>query len=108
MENPHPITMTPEQLAAVQSGHGVAHLQDPNTQRVYLLIEQGQQPTLSEDYFREKLGEGIAESDRGESKAWDVSKLKDGLRRRYTRRLSIVLPITRRRDRADSRSTRHT
>ena len=82
MKNPHPVAMTPEQLA-IQSGQGVAHIQDPSTQRIYLLIEQGQQPTLSDDYFREKLGEGLAESERGESKPWDVSELKDDLRRRY-------------------------
>jgi hypothetical protein len=98
MKNPHPVAKTPEQIAAVQSGQGVAHVQDPSTQRIYVLIEQGlieqglieqglieqgHQPTLSDDYFREKLGEGLAESDRGESKPWDVSELKDVLRRRY-------------------------
>ncbi len=83
MKNPAPIAMTPEQLAAVQAGQGVAHVQDPNTQRVYILIEQGQQPTLSDDYFREKLAEGLAESQRSESKPWNVTELKDDLRRRY-------------------------
>ena len=83
MKNPHPLAMTSEQLAAIQSGQGIAHVQDPSTQRIYLLIEQGQQPALSDDYFREKIGEGLAESERGESKSWNVSELKDGLRRRY-------------------------
>lgn len=83
MNNPVPIAMTPEQLAAVQAGQGVAHVQDPNTQRVYILIEQGQQPTLSDDYFREKIAEGLAESERGESKPWNVNERKDDLRRRY-------------------------
>jgi len=88
MSNPAPIAMTPEQLAAVQAGRGIAHVQDPNTQRIYILIErglidQGQQPTLSDDYFREKLAEGLAESERGESKLWNVNDLKDDLRRRY-------------------------
>jgi len=79
MNNPAPIAMTPEQLAAVQAGRGVAHVQDPNTQRIYILIEQGQQPK----YFREKLAEGLAESKRGESKVWNVNDLKNDLRRRY-------------------------
>ena len=83
MNNPVPIAITPEQLAAVQARQGVAHVQDPNTQRVYILIEQGQQSTLSDDYFREKLAEGLAESERGESKPWNVNELKDDLRRRY-------------------------
>ena len=83
METPHPIPMTPEQLAAVEAGQGVAHVQDPKTGHIYLLIEQGQKPALSDDYFRKKLGEGIAESDRGQSKPWDVDQLKDDLRRRY-------------------------
>ncbi len=84
MNNPVLIAMTPEQLAAVQEGQGIAHIQDPNTLRVYILIEQGQQPTLSDEYFREKLAEGLAESQRGESKPWNVNKLKEDLRRRYT------------------------
>jgi len=118
MNIPIHIAMTPEQLAAVQAGQGVAHVQDPNTQRVYILIEQGlieqgfieqgfieqglieqglieqglagqgltekkQQPTLSENYFREKLAKGVAESERGESKPWNINELKDDLRRRY-------------------------
>ena len=77
------MSMTPEQIAAVQAGKGVAHVQDPSTGRVYLLIEQGQQPTLSEDYFRAKIGEGITESQRGESKPWNANELKDDLRSRF-------------------------
>ncbi len=65
-------------------GQGIAHLQDPKTRRTYLLIEQGQQPSLSDDYFCEKLNEGISEAERGESKCWDVEALKSDLRDRYS------------------------
>ena len=75
--------MTPEQLAAVQAGHGIVHLQDPATQRTYVLIEEGQQPSLSEDYVRAKIEEGLAESARGESQTWDVDQFKNDLIRRH-------------------------
>ena len=83
MDSPQPISMTPEQLAAVQAGHGIVHLQDPATQRTYVLIEEGEQPTLSEEYVRAKVEEGLAESARGESQPWDVEELKDDLIRRH-------------------------
>ncbi len=87
MEASSSAPITPEQLAAVQEGGGFALVEDLETHRVYLLIEQGQAPTLDDDYFREKLAEGIAESERGESKPWDVCALKDDLRRRHTAKL---------------------
>ncbi len=76
--------MTPEQLSALQMGQGIAHIQDPETSRTYLLIEQGQQPSLSDDYFCEKLNEGVSEAERGDSKPWDVEALKNVLRDRYS------------------------
>lgn len=82
MQIPQPIEMTPEQLKALQAGQGVAHIKDPSTQRIYVLIEQGKQPELSEEYFRMKLEEGIAESNSGHSKLWNPDEIKDDLLRR--------------------------
>lgn len=76
--------MTPEQLSAVEANHGIVHLQDPATKRKYLLIEEGEQPKLSEDYVRARLKEGLAESARGESRPWDVHQQKDELVRRHS------------------------
>ena len=78
------VSITPEQLAAVSAGNGFAHVEDPATHRVYLLVEQGKAPTLSDDYFREKIAVGIAERDRRECQPWDVEQLKADLRRRHT------------------------
>lgn len=77
------VHITPEQIAAVTAGNGIAHIEDPTTRRIYLLVEQGQAPTLSDDYFREKIAVGIAEADRGECQLWDVDQLKADLRRRH-------------------------
>ena len=83
METFRQVPLTPEQIAAVQAGNGVAHAEDPVTHRVYLLVEQGQAPTLSDEYFRAKIAAGLAEADRGESQPWDVAALKADLRQRH-------------------------
>jgi len=75
--------LTPEQVSAVEAGNGFAHAEDPVTHRVYLLVEQGRAPTLSDDYFRRKIAEGMAEADRGESQPWDVEAMKADLLRRH-------------------------
>jgi hypothetical protein len=80
--------VTPEQVAAVAAGNGFAHAEDPITHRVYLLVEQGQAPNLADDYFRQQLAEGLAESERGESEPWDVAAMKSDLRRRHADRTS--------------------
>jgi hypothetical protein len=80
------VPITPEQLAAVAAGSGFAHVVDPATHRVYLLVEQGKAPTLSDDYFREKIAVGIAERERGECQPWDVEQLKADLLRRHAAR----------------------
>ena len=77
------VPITPDQLAAIAAGNGFAHVEDPATHRVYLLVEQGKAPSLSDDYFREKIAAGIAERDRGECQPWDVEQLKADLRRRH-------------------------
>jgi hypothetical protein len=80
------IHLTPEQVTAVTAGSGFAHAEDPSTHRVYLLVEQGQAPTLADDYFRQKIAEGLAEAERGESQPWDVEAMKAELRRRHADR----------------------
>ncbi len=82
MDTPRQVPLSPEQIAAIQAGGGVAHVEDPTTHRVYLLVEQGRAPTLSDDYFRAKVAAGLAEADRGESQPWDVEALKADLRGR--------------------------
>jgi hypothetical protein len=81
--------VTPAQVAAVAAGNGFAHVEDPTTQRVYLLVDQGQAPTLSEDYFRQKVAEGLAEADRGECRPWDIEAMKADLIRRHGQQANL-------------------
>jgi hypothetical protein len=83
MSTGHHTPITPDQIAAVAAGNGFAHVEDPATRRVYLLVDQGQAPALSEDYFRQEVAEGLAEADRGESRPWDVEAMKADLMRRH-------------------------
>ena len=57
MEIPPLLPLTPEQIAAVNAGGGFACCEDPNTHVVYELIQRDEPPTLSDDYFREKIAE---------------------------------------------------
>ena len=61
-----PIELTPEQRQAVLAGAGLPlHIHDPQTQKVYLLIEQGVEPTLEEAYIRGGLDLARDASDGG-------------------------------------------
>jgi hypothetical protein len=83
MSTDHHTPVTPDQVAAVAAGNGFAHVEDPATRRIYLLVDQGQAPTLTDDYFRQKIAEGLAEADRGASRPWDVAAMKANLIRRH-------------------------
>jgi hypothetical protein len=60
MEPAHIAPLTPEQLSAITAGGGFAHCEDPTTHLQYQLI-QVEPPTLSDDYFREKIEESYAD-----------------------------------------------
>jgi hypothetical protein len=81
MEAPLQASLTPEQLAAVQAGHGFARVEDPKTHRVYFLIEQTEAPTISDDYVRHKIDEAYADGDLG---PLDMNVIKAELRRRLS------------------------
>jgi hypothetical protein len=85
MEAPNLIPMTPEQIAALDAGESFVHALDPTTQRRYLLIEQVE-PTLDEEYVREKLAEGLASIEAGEVSDWDVEEFKKQLHERHESR----------------------
>ena len=81
MNEPLPVPLSPEQLAAVQAGDGYAHLVDPNTQQIYLLAESAV-PTVDEDYVCEKLDEAQASVDRGDIADWSLNEMKNEVRQR--------------------------
>ena len=84
MDNPRPVPLSPEQLAAIQDGDGYAHLLDPTTQQVYFL-GQPIAPTIDENYVREQLEEAQSAIDRGEVEKWDVDQIKTEVRQRLNR-----------------------
>ncbi len=51
-------------------------LQDEQTQKVYLLIDESAMPSLWEEYIRQEVGKGLAAIDRGEVEDWDVESVK--------------------------------
>jgi len=51
-----PIDLTPEQRQAALANEGQPlHIHDTESQKVFLLIEQGVEPTLDEEYIRQGL-----------------------------------------------------
>jgi hypothetical protein len=81
MEPTHQVSLTPEQLAAINAGGGFAHCEDPATHVHYHLI-QYELPTLDDDYIREKLAEAQADIDRGNVADWDVEEINRELHAR--------------------------
>ncbi|HEX5472756.1 MAG TPA: hypothetical protein VFW73_12770 [Lacipirellulaceae bacterium] len=68
---------TPEQVQLLESRHGEP-LQVPvrETNKVYLVLEEGVLPTLDEDYIRQGLGHAAEQAARGEESDWDVEEIK--------------------------------
>jgi len=60
METTHQAPLTPEQLAAINAGGGFAQCEDPATHVRYQLI-QCEQPTIDDDYIREKIEAAYAD-----------------------------------------------
>jgi len=85
MDTPSLNPLTPEQIAALEAGDGIMVGQDPTTHRVYLLMEQVE-PTIDDDYVREKLAEAQASIDRGDVAEWDVSEITSAARSRIAQR----------------------
>jgi adenine specific DNA methylase Mod len=77
--------LTPEQLSALDSGGGVMRGHDPATNRKYILIEQIE-PTISDDYLREKLREGLEDIEAGRVTEWNADEFKRQLLIRHSTR----------------------
>jgi hypothetical protein len=77
--------LTPEQISALEAGGGIMHGQDPLTRRKYLLIEQIE-PTISDEYVRDKLREGLSDIDAGKVTDWNAEDFKSQLLRRHMSR----------------------
>jgi hypothetical protein len=82
METTGYFSLTPEQITALDAGHGVMHGQDPATQRKYLLIEQIE-PAISDDYLRARISEGLADIAAGNVSNWNAEEFKHQLLKRH-------------------------
>jgi hypothetical protein len=75
------LSLTPEQVAALDAGGSLIHAVDPATHRRYVLIDEVP-PQISVQELRAMLQEAIDQSDRGKCVPWDVEEIKQSLWRR--------------------------
>ena len=68
---------TPEQVQLLHN-HGGEPLHVPvqETNKMYLVIEEGVIPTLDEDYIRQGLAHAAEQAERGDEGEWDVEEIK--------------------------------
>jgi hypothetical protein len=86
MHAPYP-QLTPEQREALAASGGLpVHVEDPDTHRLYVLVEQPQDGELDEEYIRDELTKGIAAIEAGERVPWDPERIKQEGRRRLAAR----------------------
>jgi hypothetical protein len=79
--------LTADQLAAIHAGGGFARMEDPQTHRVYFLIEQQPAPpTLDDEYVRQKIEEAYAE---GGVEPLDMAAIKAEFHRQQAAKRSV-------------------
>jgi hypothetical protein len=84
---PNQFEFTPEQLQVLQSQQGQAlHIPVAETNKVYLLVEEGMLPTLDEDYIRQGLTHAAEQAARGCEREWDPEEIKAAGRELLARR----------------------
>jgi hypothetical protein len=81
MEPTHQVSLTPEQLAAINAGGGFANCEDPATHVHYQLI-QVEPGTIDDDYIRAKIEE--AYTDGAAIQPLDMAAIKAELNRRLS------------------------
>jgi hypothetical protein len=79
--------LTSEQREAIAASGGLPiHIQDPDTHKIYLLMEQPEARSLDDAYIQEALSNGIAALERGERVSWDPERVKQEGRKRLAAR----------------------
>jgi hypothetical protein len=77
--------ITEEQRKAIEAHPGEpVRLEDGETKRVYILVEESQAPQLYEQWLRHQLQQGFDAADRGETVDWDPERIKSEGRRRLS------------------------
>lgn len=80
------LSLTPEQVSAIDACSGFAHATDPVSRRTYLVVDQGVAPEFEDAYLRAMLKVGIDQLERGECKEWNLEEAKVRLRERLASR----------------------
>jgi hypothetical protein len=79
--------LTPEMRQALDANGGLPiQVTDPQTQKVYLLMEQEPADKAYEEYVRRELDKGLADIDAGRVVAWDPESIKREGRERLAAR----------------------
>jgi hypothetical protein len=75
--------LTPEQRQAIAASGGLPiHIEDPDTHKIYVLVEQPQGLALDDEYIRHELSKGIAALEADGRIRWDPERIKQEGRRR--------------------------
>lgn len=87
MHAPYP-QLTSEQREAIAASGGLpVHLEDPDTHKLYMLVEHPQDALLDDEYIRSELAKGLAAIEAGERMPWNPERVKqEGRRRRAARK----------------------
>jgi hypothetical protein len=79
--------LTPEQQQAIAASGGLpVQVQDPVTNKMYVLLEQAKDSALDDEYIREALSKGMAAIERGELSEWNAERVKQEGHRRLAAR----------------------
>lgn len=80
------IQLTPEQRQALAARPGEPiHIADEETQKVYLLVEEGAVPTLDEEYIRQGVEVARGQIARGEVSTASIEAVIAEAERRHNR-----------------------
>ena len=86
MHAPYP-QLTPEQREALAASGGLpVHVEDPDTHKLYVLVEHPQGAPVDDQYIRNELTMGLAAIEAGERTPWDPERIKQEGRRRLAAR----------------------
>jgi len=80
--------LTPEQRQAIAASGGLPiQVEDPDTHKIYVLVEQPREVVLDDEYIRHELSKGLAALEAGQRIAWDPERIKQEGRWHLAKRL---------------------
>jgi hypothetical protein len=86
MQAPYP-QLTPEQLQAIAASGGLpVQVEDPDTHKLYVIVEHEAAASLDNEYIRDELEKGLAALEAGQRVAWNPERIKEEGRRRLAAR----------------------